>query len=152
MRKALLLLIVVLGLGFQASAQQFEIKTNPLFLLIPEATALPVSAELVVNESWGAEVDLLISSFAVGYLSAKHYFNPKQGADRFYIGAFVGGIAFDGDATAGFGFFLGQKWLSQRNVVFDLGIGIGRGFGEIPVLPYAKAHVGYRFGANKSKK
>ena len=141
--KKLCCLIFILTLNVQSYAQKpIEIKTNPFTLLIPESAIFLISAETILSESWGAELDLVVGEFNLAYVSGKHYFNPKVGGDGFFLGAFAGGILSD-ETSIGAGFFLGKKWLSSKNVLLDIGIGLGRGSDGL--LPYAKLHVGYRF-------
>ena len=61
---------------------------------------------------------------------------------------FISGLLQEGgtDIGGGVGFLLDQKWLSTKGVSFELALGVGRGFGDISVLPYGKLAVGYRFG------
>ena len=160
MKKTLLLLVLCASFLTQILAQAevevkerkaFEVTTNPLGLLfLPDAFFLPVSAEFIINENFGAGAEaLLIASDgffgAIVYGSAKYYFNPKYGADRFYVGSYLGGARLLEANGFGLGFMIGQKWVSSKNIVFDLAIGGGRDFTRgIGFLPYAKVNIGYR--------
>jgi Protein of unknown function (DUF3575) len=118
----------------------------------------------------------------------KYYFSPKQGIDGFYGGVYVRGghsnfktstTVGSGTGTTssstesftrdrlGAGFTLGYKWITAKNVVIELGAGLGRkifnkysnaGQGvntsNIPILNFDgffKFSVGYRFGGGSSK-
>jgi hypothetical protein len=143
-----------LSLTIQANAQtQFEISTNPITLLLPEAAIIPISAELIINDDWGAGLDAIVSFGNGGYLyaSGKHYFNPDKGADKFYLGAFLGGAGIEDLVGFGLGFMAGYKWISRAGVTFEIAGGLGRDFtSNIYVLPYGKLNVGYRFGFKKA--
>lgn len=143
MKNILLGLVCCIGLVGQVQGQT-EVKISPVPLLFGAGL---VSVEYGLQESWGLEADGLVAAGAYALIfSGKYYFNPQFGLDRFHIGMFLGGYGGDGSAGAGIGFLLGHKWVSAKNVVFELGLGAGRGFSDdIPVVPYAKFHVGYRF-------
>lgn len=142
--------ILVVFIAFLASfnlKSQVEIATNPVLLLF-EAGIL--SVDYNVNDDWGVGADLL---FAQGggwvYLNGKHYFNPRKGNDRFMLGTFTGFVGeFGDDMGFGLGFFGGYKWVSRRNITFELAFGAGRNFSDndfVDFLPYGKFNVGYRF-------
>ncbi len=124
------------------SYSQVEVKSNPIALLFE---VIPLSIEACLSDDWGMELDMLTAEGDfIGYVSGKHYLSPKFGADRFNVGAFFSVLAGDG-GTAGLGFFAGHKSVSTKNVVFEVALGAGRGFGDLEVIPYVKFHVGYRF-------
>lgn len=94
----------------------------------------------------------------------KYYFNPKNGADRFYLSVFTRYINRSVDnsfgkysiSRLGLGVGLGYKIVSKGNFVFDIGVGIGRavvnfdsennsGLEWIPIMFAGKLGVGYRF-------
>ncbi len=144
MKNLMLTALLLLALG-RATAQ-VEVKTNPIGLLFE---AFPVSIEVVAGDSWGVELDAFASSgLDFLYLSGKHYFSPRRGADGFNLGAFMGGAGDDkGKDGFGLGFFAGYKALSSKRVLLEVALGLGRDFTEeLDVLPYFKLHVGYRFG------
>jgi hypothetical protein len=151
MKHLFVILVFSLSLNIQSTAQtQFEVSTNPIFILVPEAGVIPISVEAIFNDDWGAGIDAALgSNLGYIYTSAKHYFNPSKGGDKFYLGAFAGGAGAD-DIGYGLGFMAGYKWMSQSGVTFELAGGLGRDFtGNIGVLPYGKLNVGYRFGYKK---
>jgi hypothetical protein len=108
-------------------------------------------------------------------VNGKYYFGPSKGIDKFYAGIYVRGgqnkfeNSVQGNTTEGFtrnrlgaGISLGYKWVSRKNVVFELSSGIGRKIfskysnttgsvntADIPLLNldgFFKFNVGYRFG------
>lgn len=150
--KKLFLITLLAFTAFQAKAQ-FEIKLSPIPLLFG---SVAFSVEGAVSESFGLDGDLLLltDDFSDPVLGAnfsgKYYFNPSKGIDRFHVGVFIGGIIQE--SVPGLGFLLGYKWVSKKNVIFELGGGIGRSLDGDSVLGYGKLHLGYRFnGKNKTK-
>lgn len=136
MKKTLLLLVCLAWLS--RSFAQTEVKISPVPLLFG---LVAVSVEQGFSPSFGADLGLAYYDEAFGVtLAGKYYFNPEDGIDKFHIGAF----AAVQDASPGIGFLVGYKWLSVKNVVFELGLGLGRSF-EGGVVGYGKFHVGYRF-------
>ena len=54
-------------------------------------------------------------------------------------------------AAVGVGFLIGYKWISRKNILFEIGAGLGRSFTEDDyLLGYGKLHMGYRFGKKVS--
>ncbi|MBL7826770.1 MAG: hypothetical protein JNJ57_09075 [Saprospiraceae bacterium] len=136
--KKLLFTFLAAGIGFQALAQT-ELKLSPIPLLFGYVA---LSVEQQINPSFGIDGDLLLLDGAFGAnISGKYYFDPELGIDKFHIGGFLGAYQ---DAGLGIGFLAGYKWVSRKNVVFELGLGVGRGF-DLDVIGYGKLHVGYRF-------
>ncbi|MAT55342.1 MAG: hypothetical protein CMN32_12760 [Saprospirales bacterium] len=103
----------------------------------------------------------------------KYYLKPRRGADRFYLSGFLRYINRSAEFTGGsdnadftwsrfgLGFGVGTKIVSEKGVILDLGLGIGRAFHNkisyeengdreeidwpgIMFLP--RLGVGYRFG------
>lgn len=167
-------------LSFCAFSQQsLELKSNPLPVLIEDGFLLPISAEYIVNPKLGIELDIIGAGFrasgsggslfgggAIIYGSARHYFSPKKGGDRFYVVFFAGGMGIytegwvygypyrDLQTTFGGGPITGYKWVFNKNILLDVGIGLGAGTGTsggLDALPYAKLHLGYRFNFKKNK-
>jgi hypothetical protein len=181
-KNILLALFSAIILSCQA---QTEVKINPLGLLF---SSPDLSAEFGVNESVGIEpyVGLSFLSLTVGNdgytsngyglgVNSKYYFTPEKGIDKFYGGVYVrgGGSKFTGKGTNSgnsfsssyfaLGLSLGYKWVSKQNIVFDLGLGLGRKLlnkysdpsstnidvSGIPILNidgFFRFGVGYRFG------
>jgi len=149
--KKTLLIISVLFFSFQSKAQ-VEIATNPFALLFEVGS---FSLDYNINHDFGVGLD-----FAFGdgnsffYFNGKHYFRPRKGSDRFLLGSFVGTAEDNrGDNGTGLGFFAGYKWVSRKNITFELAGGLGRDFtGNIGSLPYAKLNFGYRFNKKIPKR
>lgn len=140
--KKLFLLTTCLVLFIRLSAQT-EIKLSPIPLLFGYVA---VSVEQGIGPSFGLDGSFYYIEDVNGInLAAKYYFNPEKGIDKFHVGAFVGAQ----ESAPGLGFLLGYKWVSTKNIIFELGAGLGRSFDD-EVLGYGKFHLGYRFG-KKSK-
>ncbi len=134
--KNLLLAFALFAYVSNLSAQT-EIKLSPVPLLFGYVAA---SVEQGLSESFGVEGDVyFIEDFLGGSLSGKYYFEPARGIDKFHVGAFIGI-----QEAIGVGFLLGYKWLSRKNVIFEIGAGVGRSFDD-GVIGYGKLHLGYRF-------
>lgn len=178
---ALLFITVFTGVA----TAQVEVKINPVGLLFSRISA---NIEFIASDDLGIEGSPFIdfgsldlgdgvdySTLSFGLMGAgKYYFGPRDGADRFYAGAYVrykGGkyTIKDGDESDSFtrtrvalGILTGYKWVSQKNVVFEIGFGLGRsivdnittsdGFSDnvsdIPIFNIdvvGRLAVGYRF-------
>lgn len=83
------------------------------------------------------------------YATGKYFFNLRQGCDKFNVGAFIGAGGGSGDSGLGAGFLLGYKTVSNKRVLLDIGLGVGRGGGDIETIPYFKFNLGYRFELKK---
>ena len=182
--KKFIVLILVCAFTFKIQAQT-ELKINPLGLLF---SSPDLSAEFGVAENIGIEPFIGVSflkltvdgdgykSNGIGYgVNGKYYFSPDKGIDKFYAGIYMRGGnskytgqgSNSGDSFSrnyfGVGLSLGYKLVSRQNIVFDIGIGIGRKFlnkysnassssvdiSTIPLLNldgFFRFGVGYRFG------
>lgn len=117
---------------------QLEAKVGPIGLLFG---GVSLAGEYIVNDEFGAELHTFFADGGgIVWATAKYYLNPRLGADRFHIGAFLAA----GSGGPGVGFMIGTKAISTSRVVFDFGIGLGRGF-DSEFIPYGKIQVGYRF-------
>jgi len=164
---------------------------NPITIIF--SGRADVSAEFGVSNDFGVEgiVSYLTPNNlvldAIGYdkgqglgiaALGKYYFNPSEdGLDKFNVGAYTNykTIALDAKEDAdemlpdgsrkalSAGLYLGYKSVSKRNIVFDIGFGVGRYFfnnyeekttgekidaSDIPFLGtdlFGKIAVGYRF-------
>lgn len=134
---------------------QIELKINPIGLLF---NSPDISGEYIVNEDIGVEFgigleygnaaldlgqsDLKKSGFSV-FAAGKYYFSPDEGADKFYAGAYLrprtrkytdnDNDGFDyGYKNSAFavGVLVGYKWIGSRGILFELGVGLGRAFGN----------------------
>ena len=132
-----LLLVFALLAYLSPLFAQTEVKLSPIPLLFGYVAA---SVEQGVSKSFGIEGDfILIEDFIGGNLSGKYYFDPSKGIDKFHVGAFEGV-----HESIGIGFLVGYKLVSRKNVLFEVGLGVGRGFDDT-VIGYGKLHLGYRF-------
>ena len=114
-------------------------------------------------------------------LIGKYYFNPNKGCDKWNIGPYVkygqstgkgtdnvNNISYEVTRTRfAVGFYTGYKWVSRKNIVFEIGFGLGRAFvnkyesddetlnlDNFPgfnIDATAKLALGYRFGGERSE-
>ncbi len=183
--KSIFFALLFTAIFTQVATAQIEVKINPVGLLFSRVSA---NVEFVVSDDFGVEgspfIDFLsldlgdgdkYKTFSTGLMGAgKYYFGPRDGADRFYAGAYLrfrGGkyTVENGDDSDSFtrtrlavGLLTGYKWVSRKNVVFEIGFGLGRsitdniktndGFSEdvadIPLVNFdfiGRLAVGYRF-------
>lgn len=144
LRKSMLLIILLSGLSKNAFSQ-LELKTFPIALLFE---VIPIDVE------YGFKEDLSVDGSFLGVLDegvlfdvgVRYYFNPSdKKCDKFFVAGFLGGGT---DYGLGPGFGTGYKWLSRRNLIFEIGIGVGRAYGSDieEVYPWGRLHLGYRFG------
>ncbi|MFT5763866.1 MAG: hypothetical protein ACI8X3_001292 [Saprospiraceae bacterium] len=126
------------------------------------------------KESFGSDDDYKYTGIPITVFG-KYYFNPDNGADKFYVDAWLRFVSrtnkykgssstFYGDYSqtrVGIGFGIGYKVVSVGGFVFDIGLGAGRAFidntsydnngqqesFDWPDIMFAgKVGVGYRFG------
>lgn len=132
---------------------QFEVKINPIGALFQSPD---VSVEYIVNDNFGVEGKLGYAwanrevlgvtgseSKSQGVnlaLLGKYYFNPDEGADRFYAGLYgkFGYASSKSDASSTFaiadytqtrlalGALVGFKWVGGNGIVLDINFGVGR--------------------------
>ncbi|WP_236980851.1 DUF3575 domain-containing protein [Membranihabitans maritimus] len=175
------LLTLILGLFSIPAFSQLDVTINPLGLLFSN---IGVSAETPLSENFGLEgtvnynfnrFDALGDEFkSTGYglrALGKYYFNSDKGLDKFHAGPYarIGGnkikyTSGTDDVTSfrfALGIYAGYKWVSKKNIVFELGLGLGRAFvnnyssndssfnaADWPVLNLdatGKLAIGYRF-------
>ena len=178
--KSLFLTIAFCLLGILGVNAQTEIKINPLGLLFGSPD---VSAEFGLGTSLGIEpfIGFTSKKFLGGDTkytalnagaSFKYYFNPHRGIDRFYAGLYTrfnNGTLKESSTAASasytrlsLGLLIGQKWVSRKNIVFELALGVGRAFvnnveetnGAVGDINFdldimGRLAVGYRFGGSK---
>ncbi|MFN8280186.1 MAG: DUF3575 domain-containing protein [Saprospiraceae bacterium] len=145
MKSTTILFCAISLLSVSFASAQIEIKTNPVALLFE---FIPVAAEFPIRNdmSLEAEVNYYPNEFFYAGGVYRYYFKPSAKLnDRFFLCALVGASDFG----VGPGFGLGYKWVSRRNILLDLGIGIGRYFGnevdDQEAFPWGRLHIGYRF-------
>jgi len=187
--KKLMLAICLIGAFTFSSQAQIDLKINPLGLLFGSPD---LAGEYLVSEDLGVELsagvlfgkvltsDLNKSGYTIR-LSGKYYFNPEDGCDKFYAGIYLGprsrkttgdlvdlgtgGSYEPGAKISAFagGISAGYKWVSDSGVVFELGAGLGRAFGDkityndsnnpesingLGIDGFGILSVGYRIGTN----
>ena len=176
-------------LAAQTSTAQVDVVAQPLGLLFG---TFNVGADFTISENFSVEGIIGFTSrsdsgndsdtgepYDYDYtgipvtVMGKYYFNPRHGADRFYLSVFLRYInrtvSFTDNADYadftwsrfGLGFGIGTKIVSEKGVILDLGLGLGRTFHDkftyedngkheevdwpgIMFLP--RLGVGYRFG------
>ena len=133
------------------STAQVEVKASPIAFFSPRFS-LPIGLEYVPSAHWGVTLDVNMAELYYAYITGRHYFNPKLGGDKFYVGVFTGVSrsieSFNvNSASVGAGFLAGYKWVSTKRVIFETGLGLGRNFDSGGLtLPYFQLHLGYRLG------
>ena len=138
-----ILILFLFGGNTNIQAQDVEVKINPPLALF---NILQTSVEFPIGPDFGIEAEGIFGDGVGGVvIHGKYYFRPDYGNDKIYIGLLTGGIFGDGVNGLAFGFEGGYKWFGKRNILFEIGLGIGRGTDEIDVVPYGKLMVGYRF-------
>ncbi len=170
------------------SNAQIDVTINPIGLLFGD---LNVGADFVLSENLSIEgtIGIATGSDDAAFNDAeskyfglpitvfgKYYFNPNNGADKFYIDAWLRFVSrsynWEGNdadlfvdysqTRVGGGFGIGYKVVSDGGFVFDIGFGAGRAFidntsfedgsgdqftVDWPDIMFAgKLGVGYRFG------
>ncbi len=151
--RPIFILFFIFNLNVQSNAQ-VELKLNPPAALFG---FFQIGCEFPGSYDWGIETEVIFYSIdgevGGGLLAhGKYYFNPDFGADKLYAGIIIGGISADivynddKDQYVAFGFEAGYKWFGKRNILLEIGGGIGRiSSDNIGPIPYARLMLGYRF-------
>jgi hypothetical protein len=156
MKKIFILIISLMAIK-SATAQSVELKINPIFMPF---NLWQINAEFLLNDDIGIEPGVIFAPEGEGAIFSvlgKYYFAPDKGNDKFHIGMFFNYLADDGtDDGPGLGFYVGYKWLSKRNITFEIGGGLGRNFGnskndDSQITGLGQLSVGYRFNSAKKK-
>lgn len=167
--------------GFQQVEAQVDVQISPIGLLWGN---LGLSADFVLQDNFSVEGQIGVGfgneDIGLDYFSlpitayGKYYFNPEDGADKFYADVFLRFVnrnySADDDGTnlaeysqtrVGGGFGIGYKVVGNSGIVFDVGFGVGRAFidntsfesdGERvevnwpEIMFVGKLAIGYRFG------
>lgn len=150
--QSIFILSFVFSFSLQSNAQ-VEAKLNAPAALFG---FFQIGLEFPIGTDFGVESELIFIAIDgdVGgglLVHGKYYFNPDYGADKIYIGVLTGALGADGDGFAAFGFEAGYKWLGKRNILFEIGGGIGRATSDFGVLPYGRFMLGYRFPKKEQK-
>ncbi len=190
MQRIFLSVLFIAGIAYNSQAQM-DVQLNPVGILF---NSVDLSAEFGVSPDFGIEgnlgydfqnydfddVQYKNNAFGVRAIG-KYYFSPQDGTDRWNVGGYLRysqgkATVNDQDNSSGdvkntklaLGFYTGYKWVSRKNVVFELGIGLGRKLirtyeysdgttvntDDIPLLNadvFGRLSLGYRFGGPKSK-
>lgn len=185
--KVLSLLLCFIAFSFvNESKAQVDVTINPIGLLFGNFN---VGADFMISDQISIEPTIGIGYGSTGisgidseykYFSlpvtvfGKYYFNPDDGADKFYADAWLRFVnrsyTYDGDGTTygdysqtrfGLGFGIGYKIVANSGLVFDIGFGAGRslfdktkfeGEGDDITVDWpnimfvGKLGIGYRFG------
>lgn len=179
-RLMILALAVFSFSAFRANAQ-VDVTLNPIGLLFGD---LSVGADFILSDEFSVEGTIGIGGGSDDFSSlkwtnipigvvGKYYFNPDDGADKFYADAFLRFISrsykADGDTNYseysqtrfGLGVGIGYKSVSRSGIVFDIGFGVGRALIDNTkfesdgdeynvdwpdIMFQGKLGIGYRFG------
>lgn len=179
--KFLILALAVFAFSSYRADAQVDVTINPIGLLFGD---LSIGGDFILSDDFSVEATLGIgggnddftnlkwSNIPVTVLG-KYYFNPDDGADKFYADAFLRFVSrsykADGESDfseysqtrLGFGIGIGYKAVSRKGVVFDIGFGVGRALVDNTkfesngdefevdwpdIMFQGKLGVGYRFG------
>lgn len=151
-KRSIFILIFIFSFNAKSNAQ-VEVKLNPPLALFG---LFQLGIEFPMKTNFGFETEVIFfaieENFGAGLIAhGKYYFNPDFGSDKFYAGLFAGGFGGERNKIAGFGFETGFKWIGGRNILFEIGGGVGRVYsdGESEVVPYGRLMLGYRFSKKK---
>jgi len=145
MRNVLILLVCLLA--STAALAQVDVKINPIGTIFGNPN---LSVEFAPSSKFGVEATVGPNFGSIGIgdakvnrrgftgnLIGKYYLNEDMGTDNLSIGLYLKGrninfTAEDNDqdkATRNkiaLGFAVGQKWVSQNNIIFSIDGGVGR--------------------------
>ena len=151
MKMRLIIAVLALFTLSSTSQAQVDVTINPLGILFGN---ISVGADIVITENFSVEPTVGFGARTrelLGYKSTripisvfgKYYFNPNNGADKFYASLWLrySNRKFEWDETfagafnvnynqtrIGGGLGIGYKVVSSGGVVFDIGFGAGRAF------------------------
>lgn len=191
MQRIFLPLILMTCIAYKSQAQ-VDVQINPIGALF---RSVDLSAEFAVSPDFGIEPSVgydfqnwdfdegkYKNNAVSGRVIGKYYFGPQDGTDRFNVGAYMryskgkASISDNSSESNGdvkntklaLGVYTGYKWVSRNNIVFELGVGLGRKLirtfeysdgstvntDDIPLLNadiFGRLSIGYRFGGVKNK-
>ncbi len=151
MKIRLIVAVLALFTLSTTSQAQVDVTVNPIGILFGD---ISLGADIVISDNLSVEPTVGFGSNKsdlLGYKSSsipisvfgKYYFNPNNGADKFYASVWLRFINrnfnFDDTLTGtasvdysqtrvGGGLGIGYKVVSKGGIVFDIGIGAGRAF------------------------
>ena len=184
--------VLLICLGITATSfAQVDVRINPINAIFGSPD---VSVEAAVAPQFGIEgtfganfggfnlesVDFRRRGFK-GFVAGKYYFNENKGNDNLSVGLYVKGKHVDFTAKTdeqanenfnrnklAIGLIVGQKWVSDNNIVFGIDAGVGRNIMnrfnyeeednatvDLAAFPFLnldailRVSVGYRFGGSK---
>jgi outer membrane protein W len=180
--RLMILALAVFSLSSYDANAQIDVTLNTLGILV---SGTQVGVDLVISPDFSVEGSIgynsntdddrsqKYTSVPIQFLG-KYYFNPDDGADKFYVGGFLRYVnrSYKAEGTSSFadltqsrfgvGVGLGYKIVSRKNIVFDFGTTFGTvvsdntkyedsdGIQEeisIPgIIVGFKIGIGYRFG------
>lgn len=175
--KSFALIAMFSGAFFFNTHAQIDVTLNPIGILWANVS---VNGDFVVADNFSVEGSLGLGSGKLAEQEwnnfnfttlGKYYLNPEDGADNFYLDAFLRYVNRNYEATNdfgsattnrfGIGFGLGYKVVADNGFVFDIGVGGGRalysntdyeidgddfGSGWNKIMLNGKLGIGYRFG------
>lgn len=181
--RLIILSLALFAFSFTKMNAQVDVTVNPIGILFGN---LSLGADFILADEFSLEGQIGIglgnddftglkwSNIPITAVG-KYYFNPKNGADGFYADAFLRFVSrsykADDDNTVyatysqtrlGLGIGIGYKVVSRKNIVFDIGFGVGRALldntsfnsdGEEfevdwpGIMFQGKLGIGYRFGS-----
>lgn len=180
--RILILALALCSFSFYQANAQTDVTINPIGLLFGD---LSVGADFILSDDFSVEGTIGIGGGKEDFANlkwsnipitvvGKYYFNPQDGADKFYADAFLRFVSrsykADGETSfaeysqtrLGFGLGIGYKTVSRSGIVFDIGFGVGRAFidnteykdentrADIDwpdIMFQGKLGIGYRFGS-----
>lgn len=185
MKKLILPVLVALCClaTYNKAEAQVDVTLNPIGILFGDFN---VGADFALSNNFSIEAQVGFGTGKLGEADwrnipvnvvGKYYLNPKRGADRFYVDAFLrfvsrnfayadnSGFANYKSTRLGIGFGLGYKIVATKGFVFDIGLGFGRALATTNKYEdssgnqveanwgngifLGKLGVGYRFGGGK---
>jgi len=167
-----ILLIYIALLFFSNANAQTELKLNPIGSLfgapkfaielgVEEFVGIEGSLFLNLNENWILYENVVFEVQP----SIKYYFAPKKGMDGWNTAAYfklrknIENEDYNGlsksSTNFSIGFFVGHKWISKHNIIFEVNGGLGRILSEksnLAIDYVGVLSIGYRFNSKKPKK
>ncbi len=138
-----LLTALVFALFTIPSFAQVDVSVNPIGLLFGD---IGISGDFAISEDISVDGQInytsrsFLSSTVTGFsptVMGKYYFDPNNGADKWYAGVFTGIRTLGWEDTSlgeidffsfGLGFAGGFKWVADSGFLVDINAGYGRAF------------------------
>ncbi|MEO6693449.1 MAG: DUF3575 domain-containing protein [Saprospiraceae bacterium] len=180
-------LFIPLTFLFGVAQAQIDLSINPISLLfknIDLSADFGLKDDISLDASLGFDFtdytidDVTVKNNGIGVrLIGKYYFSPSRGCDRWAIGPYLKYVNRKGTYDDGvdkyvakyqkfaIGFYTAYKFVSRRNITFEIGLGLGRAllseyssddssvdFADYPLFNIdviGRLGIGYRFGGEK---